>query len=466
MIRDAPLVVRQRSIISPPALAKRELLALRTGRATLEQEAVGESIPDLDRTHRRHSGRRHSKAQRQTVDRLAESFGSPPPPCRDAAHLEVGADRWARSTNSVTASEVTPPSSVSGDTVTATPSAGVPSASREVAADPEPGARVRVHRRRRGGQTCSRFDDDGKRLAIVSMSGTSPCGVIPNTVASVAGRAADHRRRRGRSLIQTPSGNSPASSAPTSRANRVLPTPPRPVSVTSRLVRTSSATSATSASPHPARLPLPGQVAHEVVDDEEAQGNWDRSPSATTWNTAIRRADRATRAHPAVAGSRGHAAGPRSCRTRGSGLRGRAPSAEQLVHLAPHVVPIAMDRVPHVPAHPDSEHGGVVGAQLLLGLDRRAPRRHGRGRGERSAKTVAAGGEHVHRRGVRWLPGEWCRGPASHAVAISAASSRVESWMSVNRNVTVPRGDSRACPNRNPRHTWSPDVGVEKHPGG
>src|SRR5438270_678868 len=75
----------------------------------------------------------------------------------------------------------------------------------------------------------------------------SPCGVTPSTVAIAAGTE-DGSATDASSIIHTPSGNSPATSAATSRASRVLPTPPTPLSVISRLARTSSATSATTSS--------------------------------------------------------------------------------------------------------------------------------------------------------------------------------------------------------------------------
>ena len=83
--------------------------------------------------------------------------------------------------------------------------------------------------------------------ATVSISAESPWGVMPSTVAIAAGTEAGSPTDAS-STIHTPSGNSPATSAPTSRASRVLPTPPTPLSVISRLTRASSATSATTSS--------------------------------------------------------------------------------------------------------------------------------------------------------------------------------------------------------------------------
>ena len=65
----------------------------------------------------------------------------------------------------------------------------------------------------------------GNASATVSISSASPCGVMPSAVAMAAGT--DEGSPTGASSTsQTPSGNSSAISAPTSRASRVLPTPP------------------------------------------------------------------------------------------------------------------------------------------------------------------------------------------------------------------------------------------------
>ena len=81
--------------------------------------------------------------------------------------------------------------------------------------------------------------------ATVSISSTSPWGVTPKAVAMAAGT--DEGSPTGASSTShTPSGNSSAISAPTSRASRVLPTPPTPLNVTSRFDRTRSATSTSS----------------------------------------------------------------------------------------------------------------------------------------------------------------------------------------------------------------------------
>ena len=101
----------------------------------------------------------------------------------------------ARSTNSVTASEVTPPSSDSGATV-ATDSPSPPSASRDVARILTVPARPRIASIAPAAaleDVLAVVDDEqhaaarASASATVSMSGTSPWGVMPSTVASAAG---------------------------------------------------------------------------------------------------------------------------------------------------------------------------------------------------------------------------------------------------------------------------------------
>ena len=48
-------------------------LPLGAGRGALQQaEPVGETVPDLDRAHRRHARRGELDAEREPVDRLAD----------------------------------------------------------------------------------------------------------------------------------------------------------------------------------------------------------------------------------------------------------------------------------------------------------------------------------------------------------------------------------------------------------
>ena len=112
--------------------------------------------------------------------------------------------------------------------------------------------------------------------ATVSMSGVSPRGVMPNTVAMAAGT--DPESTDASSTIHTPSGNSPATSPPTSSASRVLPTPPTPLSVTNRRDRTSSATSSTTSSRPTSELSCCGRLPAKV-STLRSTGNSVGSPS-------------------------------------------------------------------------------------------------------------------------------------------------------------------------------------------
>ena len=111
------------------------------------------------------------------------------------------------------------------------------------------------------------------------------------------------------------------------------------------------------------------------------------------------------------------------------------------VDLGAEVVPVALDRLAGVEPHADGERDGGVGAQLSLRLDGSGGRVGGRG--ERGAEAVTTRREHVavvalDRRRARWRRA-LCTAAAMSAGADSS-QSRVESWMSVNRNVTVPDG--------------------------
>ena len=141
-------------------------------------------------------------------------------------------------------------------------------------------------------RTCSQLSTTSRSCrppsasATVSISAASPCGVMPSAVAIAAGTEAGSPTGAS-STIHTPSGNSPATSAPTSSASRVLPTPPTPLSVTSRFDRTSSATSATRSSRPTNELSCWGRLPVKR-STLRSTGNSDRSPSATTWYTDIR----------------------------------------------------------------------------------------------------------------------------------------------------------------------------------
>ena len=78
--------------------------------------------------------------------------------------------------------------------------------------------------------------------ATVSMTGVSPCGVMPRALAMASGTAPGSPTGAS-STSHTPSGNSSASLAATATPSRVFPTPPTPLSVTSWWARASVAIS-------------------------------------------------------------------------------------------------------------------------------------------------------------------------------------------------------------------------------
>ena len=140
--------------------------------------------------------------------------------------------------------------------------------------------------------TCSQLSTTSKSRcpatasATVSISAALPCGVIPSAVA-MAAVTADGSPIGASSIIHTPSGNSPASSAPTSSASLVLPTPPTPLSVTSRPDCRSWAISVTRSSRPTKELSCGGRFPAKR-SALRSTGNSDRSPSAMTWYTVIR----------------------------------------------------------------------------------------------------------------------------------------------------------------------------------
>ena len=154
----------------------------------------------------------------------------------------------ARSTNKVTASDVTP-STASGGTVRSA-SPGARRCSREVARTRGTSERARISpiASAAAASTCSQLSTTtstrrpANASATVSMTRAPPCGVMPRAVAIASGTASASPTGAS-STSHTPSGNSSASSAATSRASRVFPTPPTPLRVTSGRERTSEATS-------------------------------------------------------------------------------------------------------------------------------------------------------------------------------------------------------------------------------
>ena len=88
-------------------------------------------------------------------------------------------------------------------------------------------------------RTCSQLsntssrDRPSKAAAMLSAMLIPGCWVMPSTAATASGTAAGSPTAAS-SITHTPSGKSLADRAATSSASRVLPTPPTPVSVTSR----------------------------------------------------------------------------------------------------------------------------------------------------------------------------------------------------------------------------------------
>ncbi len=199
----------------------------------------------------------------------------------------------ARSTNRVTAWEIGPPSNVRGTTANGT-SPSTASGSRDVATTVTAPARPRIMATAdpAAARTCSQLSTTRRSRrprnasATVSMSAAPLWGVMPSTVAMAAGTDAGSAIDAS-STSHTPSTNSPATSAPTSSASRVLPTPPTPVSVTSRCERVRSATSATVCSRPMSELNCCGRFPAKG-STLRSSGNAVARPSATIWCTEIR----------------------------------------------------------------------------------------------------------------------------------------------------------------------------------
>ena len=270
---------------------------------------------------------------------------------------------------------------------------------------------------------------------------------MPSTVAIAAGTEAGSPTDAS-STIHTPSGNSPASSAPASSASRVLPTPPTPLSVTSRFDRTSSATSSTTASRPTSELSCCGRLPANV-STPRSTGNSAGSPSATTWYTAIRPRRPRSRCSPS-----GRSVTPVAQQHLGrvghehlTAVRERH-QPRRAVHLGAEVVPVALDRRAGVQPHPHREvHGRCRRAAAPATRSPRPPRR-------RQSRTRPRSRRHRcrtrSRRAVRSCRARSRRARAARRPCRSGASShrRVESSMSVNRNVTVPTGSPRGIPER------------------
>ena len=117
--------------------------------------------------------------------------------------------------------------------------------------------------------------------AMLSVTDRPAWGVTPNPVATTSATAAGSPRGAS-SISHTPSGNSGTSSAATWRARRVLPTPPTPVKVTRRWVRT-SVTSSSMAPARPTKLVVWTDRFPGTASRVRKGGNSTRRPSARTW---------------------------------------------------------------------------------------------------------------------------------------------------------------------------------------
>ena len=224
------------------------------------------------------------------------------------------------------------------------------------------------------------------------MSGASPWGVMPSTVAIAAGTEAGSPTDAS-STIHTPSGNSPATSAPdlerqpgladaADAGQRDEPARPHELGdLGDHLLATDQ------------RAQLLREVAGEVVDAAE-HGELGREPVG---DDLVHRHPPAQPAEPVLAqGPQRHAVAQQHLGRVGdehlTAVRERH-QPRRAVHLAAEVVPVAFDRLTGVQTHANREVDGGVVAQLLLGLDRRG-RGVGGGR-ERGAEAVATGAEHV-----------------------------------------------------------------------
>ncbi len=111
---------------------------------------------------------------------------------------------------------------------------------------------------------CSQLSNTSSRRrperawARLSVMVSPAWGVTPNAVATTSGTAAGSPTGAN-STSHSPSANSPASSAATWIAMRVLPTPPTPVRVTSRWALTCSASSFTATSRPTKLVVCPGR---------------------------------------------------------------------------------------------------------------------------------------------------------------------------------------------------------------
>ena len=147
-------------------------------------------------------------------------------------------------------------------------------------------ARMASTRSAAASRTCSQLSNTNSRTRPSSAAATDSltllpgCSVMPSTAGTTSGTATGSATAAN-SKTQTPSGNSSTRRAATSSTRRVLPTPPTPISVTSRWVRSAACTSATSC-PRPMKLLTAGRKLPGLASSARTPGDSVRMPGART----------------------------------------------------------------------------------------------------------------------------------------------------------------------------------------
>ena len=186
------------------------------------------------------------------------------PASSDAANDAPGDTAWALSMNNVAAAE-SDPVRTSSDGTGHSCSSAIRKPSRLVAriltvAEP---ARIDSIMSAAASRTCSQLSNTSSRVrpsnaaATLSAMLMPGCWVTPSTAATASGTAAGSPTAAS-SITHTPSGKLSANRAATSSASRVLPTPPTPVSVTSRCALSAASSSASSVA-RPTKLVFDGR---------------------------------------------------------------------------------------------------------------------------------------------------------------------------------------------------------------
>ncbi len=202
----------------------------------------------------------------------------------------------------------------------------------------------RSARRQRPGRvrncrTPSRRDLPSNAAATLSEMVIPACWVIPRVAATASGTAPGSPTAAN-SISHTPSAKLLTDRAATSRASRVLPTPPTPVSVTSRFASTAARTSATSRLTPDERRRLRAQVARRPVQRPQRR--------ELGCQTRCRRPERRPPAGQdpvsvwgPVRSGRHRSSDQPFGRRAGSARRGRRPSAARAVEHGAEVVAVA-----------------------------------------------------------------------------------------------------------------------------